>query len=112
MAAPERAAAGVGKSSDKGIAELGRELIDLTVAYAKQETVDPLKQLGRQVGLGVAGTAMASIGFILLVVGVVRVVEVEARLRGLWSFVPYVAALAVAGVVATVAVKQISRRPT
>ena len=92
---------------DKSLPELGKELIDLTVTYAKQETIDPLRSLGRRVGLGVLGSALASVGLIFLLVGVLRLVQVEARLRGAWSFVPYVAGLAVAAAVALFCLKQI-----
>ena len=91
----------------QSLPELGRELLDLTVTYAKQETVDPLKSLGRRVGLGVLGSALASVGLIFLLVGVLRLVQVELELRGLWSWVPYLAAIVVAGVVAGLSFKQI-----
>jgi len=109
MAAPDRPStttrpAGGG---DKGLPELGKELIDLTVSYAKQETIDPLRTLVRRVGLGVLGSALASVGLIFLLVGVLRLVQVEARLGGTMSWVPYLAALVVAGAVAFFALKQI-----
>lgn len=93
--------------SDKSLPELGKELLDLTVTYAKQETVDPLRTLGKQVRNGVLGSAMASVGLIFLLVGVLRLVQVEARLRGALSWVPYLAALAVAAAVAAFCLKQI-----
>lgn len=45
-----------------------------------------------------------------VLVGVLRLVQVEARLRGLWSFLPYLVAVAVAGGVASLALKQISSK--
>jgi len=112
MAAPHRPSTTPrppGDGSDKGLPELGRELVDLTVSYAKQETIDPLRTIGRRVGLGVLGSAVASVGLIFLFVGVLRLVQVEARphLLGAMSWVPYLAAIAVAGVVAAFALKQI-----
>ena len=92
---------------DKSLPELGKELIDLTVTYAKQETIDPLRTVGRRVGLGVLGSGLASVGLIFLLVGVLRLVQVEARLAGLMSWVPYLAAIVVAGAVAGFALKQI-----
>ena len=102
-----------GAGSDKGLPELGRELVDLTVTYAKQETIDPLRTIGRRVGLGVLGSALASVGLIFLLVGVLRLVQVEPFGRdhggfgGAMSWVPYVAAILVAGAVAFFALKQI-----
>ena len=60
------------------------------------------------VGNGVLGT----VGLIFLLVGVLRLVQVEARphLRGAMSWVPYLAALVVAGIVAAFALKQIGAR--
>ncbi len=98
-----------GAGSDKSLPELGKELIDLTVTYAKQETIDPLRTIGKRVGMGIAGAAVASVGLIFLLVGVLRLVQVEARphLIGGMSWVPYLAAVAVAGPVALFALKQI-----
>ncbi len=98
------------RPKDKSLPELGRELVDLTVTYAKQETIEPLKALGPRVGLGVLGSALASVGLVFVLVGVLRLVQVEARLRGLWSFLPYLVAVAVAGGVAGLALKQISSK--
>lgn len=109
MAATDRpsTAAPSAAGQDKSLPELGKELIDLTVTYAKQETLDPLRTLGRRIGWGVAGSAMASVGLIFLLVGVLRLVQVEAQLRGLWSWVPYLAAIVVAAAVAGYALAQI-----
>ncbi len=93
---------------DKSLPELGRELIDLTVTYAKQETIEPLKAVGPRVLWGVAGSGVASVGLVFLLVGVLRLLQVEAALRGLWSFVPYLVAVAVAGAVAVLALKQVA----
>jgi len=96
-------------NDDKGIPELGRELVDMTVAYAKQETLQPLKQLGGYVVKGVAGAALASLGVIFLLVGTLRVLQVEGGtyLDGGLSWVPYLVALLVAAVIAFVAVTRI-----
>ena len=91
----------------QSLPELGKELIDLTVTYAKQETIDPLRTIGRRVGLGILGSAIASVGLVFLVVGVLRLVQVEVGFGGAMSWVPYLAALVVAGVVAALALKQI-----
>lgn len=115
MAAPDRPSTvprpdGATAAEDKSLPELGRELVDLTVTYAKQETIEPLRSLGPRVGWGVAGSAVASVGLVFLLVGVLRLLQVEARLRGLWSFVPYLVAVAVAGAVALFALKQIGAK--
>jgi len=115
MAAPDRPSTatrppGASPSGDKSLPELGRELVDLTVTYAKQETIEPLKSLGPRVGWGIAGSGVASVGLVFLLVGVLRLLQVEAALRGLWSFVPYLVAVAVAGAVALAALKQVGAK--
>jgi hypothetical protein len=104
---PSKSTRPPGAGGDKSLPELGKELLDLTVTYAKQETVDPLRTIGRRVGLGVLGSAVASVGLVFLLVGVLRLLQVEVALRGAWSFVPYVAAILVAAAVALLALKQI-----
>lgn len=101
---------GADRPVDKSLPDLGRELIDLTVSYAKQETIEPLKALGPRIGWGVLGAGVASVGLVFLLVGILRLLQVEARLSGLWSFLPYLAAALVAGGVAAVAVKRIGAR--
>jgi hypothetical protein len=81
-------------SSDKNMQTLVSELWELVVAYAKQETVDPLKTLGRFLGFGVAGSVLLALGGVLISIGIVRLLQQEAapHLVGHWSWVPYAAA--------------------
>lgn len=67
------------------------ELWDLVVAYVRQETVEPLKGLGRYVLFGIAGSVALVGGLALLVLGVLRVVQQEtgSTFRGHLSWLPY-----------------------
>jgi Putative Actinobacterial Holin-X, holin superfamily III len=56
----------------KGPAAQVGELKDLVVAYAKQETVDPLRTLGRYLGFGVAGSVSIGLGLFLLLLALLR----------------------------------------
>src|SRR5258708_559247 len=47
-------------------------LIDLVRAYAKQETIEPLKGLVRWVAAGVLGSLLLGIGTILVALGALR----------------------------------------
>ena len=86
----------------KGAGAQVSELKDLVVGYAKQETVDPLKTLGRYLGFGIAGSLMLGTGLVLLLLALLRglqrieffndPLEVEG---GTWSWLPY----AITGVV-------------
>jgi len=69
-----------------------RELKELVIAYAKQETVDPLKGLGRYVAFGLAGALLMGIGVMFLAIGALRALQGDHRgphFTGNWSFAPY-----------------------
>jgi len=67
------------------------ELKDLLVAYAKQETVDPVRSLGRYLGFGLAGSLLVGLACIFLPLGLLRALQAETgtALTGNWSWVPY-----------------------
>lgn len=101
------------KPDDKSVADVAKELWELLVDYGKQETVDPLKRLGRFVAFGVPAMLCLGIGMILLLVGVLRVLqnETDGHLSGHLSWIPYVITLAVAGLLAGLAGLAITRKP-
>lgn len=78
-------------SGDKPVGELAGELSGLVVTYAKQETIDPLKSLGRFVAFGIAGAILIAVGGVVLTLAVVRLLQSEtgAHLRGDLTWVPY-----------------------
>ena len=81
-----------------------RELRELVVAYAKQETLDPLKGLGRYVAFGIAGAALIGIGVMFLAIGALRALQGDRlgpHFTGNWSWAPY--AIVVAGAFAIAA---------
>ena len=80
-----------------------RELKDLVVAYAKQETTDPLKGLGRYIGYGLAGAVLMGTGIGFLAIGLLRALQGNRGwlFHGNWSWVPY--AIDVIGLVAIAA---------
>jgi len=65
------------------------ELRALVIAYTKQETVDPLTQLGRYVGFGLAGAMLLGFGYVLLAMGLLRGLQYWGQFTGNWSWVPY-----------------------
>lgn len=71
--------------------QLVLELRDLIVTYVKQETVVPLRQLGRYVGFGIAGAFLLGLGSLLLGVGGLRALQTETgdTFSGDWSWAPY-----------------------
>jgi hypothetical protein len=96
-------------SKPKSLPTLAIELKDLVVAYAKQETIEPLKGLTRFVGVGVGGSVLLSVGLILLVLALLRGLQTEfaSTFDGNWSFAPYVITLLFCGVVITMAARAI-----
>ena len=86
--------------SDKSLPTLASELWDLVRAYAKQETVEPVKGLGRYIAFGLAGSVALGIGLCLLTLGLLRLLQREADdvFDGNWSFAPYLITVVVAGV--------------
>jgi hypothetical protein len=82
---------GEGAAADVPLPQLVLELRDLVVAYFRQETVVPLKSLGRYVLFGLAGALLLGSGVILLGVGSLRLLQAETggTFRGDWSWAPY-----------------------
>jgi len=67
------------------------ELKDLIVAYLKQETVVPIKQLGRYLAFGIAGSILMGVGVILWSLGLLRLLQTQTgdTFADDWSWVPY-----------------------
>ena len=88
MAAPTDAAK---DASPTSLPQLLLELRDLVVAYFRQETVVPLKSLGRYILWGLTGAFLLGGGVILLGVGSLRLLQAEtgSTFQGDWSWAPY-----------------------
>jgi cytochrome b subunit of formate dehydrogenase len=95
----------------KSAPELVAELRTLVVDYAKQETIDPLRNLGRYLAFGVMGSVLLAIGGIFLTVGLLRLLQDQtgSAFDGNWSFVPYLLVLVFAAIVLGVLVSKILR---
>ncbi len=99
------------ESSDKSIPTLASELLDLVRAYAKQETIEPLKGIGRWLAFGVAGSVLLGTGLLLLAVGALRALQTETgeAFDGDLTWVPYLIVVAGSGLVTVVALRAIGR---
>lgn len=102
-----------GSSGDASMGALARQLLSMVLAYTRQETVDPLRRLGRYLLWGVIGAFLTAVGAVLVVLGAVRAVQAEtgSHLHGNWSWVPYMAGILVAVIVAAVAASRIGKAP-
>jgi Putative Actinobacterial Holin-X, holin superfamily III len=96
----------------KPIGEVVSELVDLTKAYAKQETVDPLKGVGRYLAYGAVGAVLLGIGVILLMLSALRALQTETgtTFTGNWSWVPYLIVLVAAVLVIGLALSRIQAK--
>ena len=67
------------------------EIKELIVAYAKQETIEPIKSLGRFLAFGMLGSFLLAMGSLLLVLAALRALQTETGtvFQGNWSWAPY-----------------------
>jgi hypothetical protein len=86
------------RRNDDGIGNHFNEFLGLVVAYAKQETLAPIQNLGRYIAYGVAGAVLIAAGAATLTLTVVRVVQAETgrHLTGNLTWVPYLGGVLVA----------------
>ena len=75
----------------RGLRHAGDDAFQLTVDYLKQETVEPLKGLGRFLYMGIAGLVLPGRRHPLVLIGILRLLQTEtgSALTGDWSWVPY-----------------------
>ena len=80
-----------GKSKAKNPTGDARDLVDLVIAYAKQETVEPLKRLLKNAGLGLGGALLLGVGGIFCSVGALRAMQSETDFfeRHNLTYLPY-----------------------
>lgn len=94
-----------------GLKAQGNEVVELVVAYLKQETVGPLKDLGRFTAYGTVGSVFIGGGLVLLLVALLRGLQSVTALQGNLSWIPYLIVAVVAVVVTVLAVLRITAGP-
>jgi hypothetical protein len=101
----------VPEPQSKSIPEVSSELWALTKTYAKQETVDPLKGVGRYLAFGAIGAVLIGAGVVLLMLAGLRALQTETgtALTGNWSWLPYVIVLVAAAALVWLAVSRITK---
>lgn len=99
------------RDDDKSLPGEAQELFQLVVGYAKQETLGPVKNLGRYVGFGLAGALLGSLGTVLLLLGGLRLLQTEtgSAFDGRRTWIPYLIVLFVSGALAAGAMKARNR---
>jgi hypothetical protein len=98
--------------SEKSLPTLASELWDLVRAYAKQETIEPLKGILRFVGFGLAGGVLLSTGLVLLALGGLRGLQTQTgdHLQGNWSWAPYGIVVVVALLIVGLLISRTTKR--
>ncbi len=78
------------------------EIRDLFIKYIKEETIQPLKEMGRFILYGAIGSIFVGFGVTILLLGALRFLQEQFRvLDGSLSWLPYIiVALIAAGVAA------------
>ena len=63
----------------------------MVVTYVEQQTIAPLKDLGRYVGFGLLGSLLFGFGVVFLALAGLRALQTETgdTFTGDWSWVPY-----------------------
>jgi len=86
-------------------------LKDLLIAYAKQETIDPLRSLGRYLGFGLGGAVLVAIGIIMLSLAGLRALQSEtgSTFTGSLTWVPYLIVIAALGLTIWVLLRLITK---
>jgi hypothetical protein len=101
------------ENGNHGLRHAGDDAFQLTVDYLKQETIEPLRGLGRFLYMGIAGSFFLAGGILLILVGVLRLLQTETgtALTGDWSWVPYAVVIVLGLLVIAVAVWRITAGP-
>ena len=96
-----------------GLRHAGDDAFQLTVDYLKQETVQPIKGLGRFLYMGIAGSFFLAGGILLILIGILRLLQTETgtALTGDLSWVPYVAVMVLGLAVIGIAAWRITAGP-
>ena len=98
-------------ASSKSISEIVQDLWDLLVAYARQETIDPLRNIGRYLAFGVGGMVVITLGVFLLGLSGLRALQTQTGdvFVGFWSWVPYLIIAVVLGGLVALAISRIGK---
>ena len=82
-------------------------LLDMLRRYLRQETVDPLRAVGRFLLFGASGSLLIGSGVVLIAVGGLRSMQAWGVLERSWSWVPYIVVAAALSGLAVLAVSRI-----
>jgi hypothetical protein len=76
------------------------EIKELALKYIKEETIAPIKQMGRFVAWGAAGSLLVGFGFFFLLLGALRFLQEQFKvLDGTLSWIPYLIVVVLAVII-------------
>lgn len=104
---------GRSSSSGGGIRQSGTDAFQLVVEYIKQETLTPLKGLGRYLVFGILGSIALCAGLVLLLVALLRALQEQTGgfFAGDLTWAPYVIVGGAAVILMGLAAWRIARGP-
>lgn len=88
------------------------DLVDSVKAYARQETIEPLRGAARWVAVGTLAALSLGLAMVFVSLAVLRMSQDlgGTALDGSWSFVHYLITLAVVSILVALSYSRISRR--
>ncbi len=95
------------------VRQAGGDAVQLVIDYVKQETIGPLKGVGRFLAFGIAGSLALCVGLVLLLVGLLRLLQSETgtTFAGNLTWLPYVIVAVAALVVIGLAAWRVAKGP-
>jgi len=101
------------KSCDNGpvVDPQKSDVVELVVAYARQETVEPLRGAGRWILWGLVSMTFVALGMVIFSLGLLRLTQDlgDSAFDGGFSWAPYAIALLFAVAIVVLAVSQIRK---
>ena len=86
------------------------ELTHLVVAYAKQETLDPIRGAGRWLAYGFTAILFLILGVSMLALGTLRLLQFEIFAGSTtWSWIPYLIVMTLCVLVVALAMSRINK---
>jgi len=86
------------------------ELVELVAAYARQQTLEPIRGAGRWLAYGLVAVVSLVMGVVMISLGTLRLLQTEVFVDATtWSFVPYMIVVALCTAVTAYVVSRINR---
>lgn len=86
------------------------ELAHLVIAYAKQETLEPIRGAGRWLAFGFFAVVFLILGIVMLALGTLRLLQFELFADSTtWSWVPYLIVMVLCALTVALALSRINK---